>query len=80
MNCTIVGEKLSHSPAAMGKADVLNTLDFVELLECTELEKDVLGIVGRKQSITAKILLLIIYHEEKLNDGVRYFFDEIVCS
>jgi len=45
-----VGEKLSsHSPAAMGKADVLNTLDFVELMECTELRKDVLGIVGSIQ-------------------------------
>lgn len=43
-----MGEKLSHSPAAMGKADVLNTIDFVELLGCTELGKDVGRIVGRK--------------------------------
>lgn len=42
-------EKLSHSPAGMEKADVLNMLDSVELLEYTELGKDVLGIVGNIQ-------------------------------
>lgn len=26
------------------------------------------------------LIIIIIYHEEKLNDGVRYFFDEIVFS
>lgn len=44
-----MGEKLSHSAAAMGKADVLNTLYFLELLECTELGNDVLRIVGSIQ-------------------------------
>lgn len=49
MDCTIVGEKLSHSPVAMGKAHVLNTLNLVELWECTELGNDVLGIVRNTQ-------------------------------
>lgn len=42
-------EKLSHSPAGMENADVLNTLDFVEVLEYTDLGKDILGIVGNIQ-------------------------------
>lgn len=33
----------------MENADVLNTLDFVEVLEYTDLGKDVLGIVGNIQ-------------------------------
>lgn len=44
-----MGKKLSPSRAAIAKADVLNTLDFVDLMECANLGKDALGIVGNIQ-------------------------------
>lgn len=44
-----MGKKLSSSQAAMAKADVLNTIDFADLMEWANMGKDARRIVGSIQ-------------------------------
>lgn len=45
VECSIMGKKLSPPWAVMAKADLLNTLDFADLIECANRGKDALRIV-----------------------------------